>query len=100
MPNRRAEIFLTVTRIATGLFVFFLVGCMSPRKKVEGHMSRLREAWQSNLVAQSTLPEKVLDWPTAVDLVLSNNLKLVQARTLMTNSAENVRQVFKDLIPT
>jgi hypothetical protein len=100
MPNRRAEIFRAVTRIASGLFVILLASCMSPRKKVEGHMTRLREAWQSNLVAQSTLPEKVLDWPTAVDLVLSNNLKLIQARTLMTNSAENLRQVFKDLIPT
>jgi hypothetical protein len=32
--------------------------------------------------------------------MLHNNLKLRQSRTEVTNSQENVRQVFKDLIPT
>src|SRR5262249_7196574 len=65
-----------------------------------GHLDRLRQAWETNLQTQATLPEKVLDWPEAVDLVLQHNLKVLQARTEITNAIENVHQVFKDLIPT
>lgn len=85
---------------AAGVCALLWAGCLSPNKKVEAHMNRLRHTWETNLVVQSNLPEKVLDWQTAVDLVLRNNLKLIQARTLITNANENLRQVYKDLIPT
>jgi len=74
--------------------------CSSPQKKVAGHMDRLRYAWETNLQEQASLPEKVLDWPSAVELVLTNNLKIAQAKAEITNAIENVHQVYKDLIPT
>jgi hypothetical protein len=82
------------------LTALVLSACSSPQKKVAGHMDRLRHAWETNLQAQTSLSERVLDWPSAVDLVFSHNLKLAQARTEITNAIENVRQVYKDLIPT
>jgi hypothetical protein len=86
---------------ACGLFLALLwAGCTSPNKKIEAHVGRLREAWQTNLHQQVNLPERILSWPDAVDLLLRHNLKLRQARNELTNSAENVRQVYKDLIPT
>jgi hypothetical protein len=63
-------------------------------------MNRLRQAWETNLQQQATLSTKVLDWMEAKDLLLRNNLRLLQTRTEITNSLENVRQVYKDLIPT
>jgi hypothetical protein len=93
--KRGSQIWVLAAVLALGLSA-----CMSPTKKVAGHMDRLRHAWQTNLQVQASLPERVLDWPSAVELVLRNNLKLAQTRTEITNAIENVHQVYKDLIPT
>jgi outer membrane protein TolC len=90
------------TRIWLCVWVAVLgaIGCGSPNRKVGEHLGRLREAWQTNLEEQAHLRERVLEWTNAVELVLQHNLKLVQARIELTNAQENVRQVYKDLIPT
>src|SRR5688572_9789576 len=88
------------TRIAIGIClgigIVLAIGCGSPNKKVTEHMERLRYQWQTNLTQQVNLPEQVLDWTNAAELVLRNNIKLIQSRTEITNAQENVRQVFKD----
>ncbi len=63
-------------------------------------MPALQTHWQEDVAHQSALPERVLDWPTALGLLQTNNLKLRSARIDITNSLELTRQVFKDLIPT
>lgn len=63
-------------------------------------MSGLREQWQSDVAHQAAIPEYRLDWPSALQQLRSNNLKLRQARLDVTNATEAVRQIFKDLIPT
>lgn len=63
-------------------------------------MDDLRVQWSTNLERQVNLPERVLDWPAAVEVMHANNLKLRQTRTDLTNAQEAVRQVFKDLIPS
>lgn len=78
----------------------FQSGCRSPETKVARHMDDLRHRWDTNLNHQASLPEQVVDWPAAVELMLANNLKLRQTRNELTNAQESVRQVFKDLIPT
>ena len=75
------------------------VGC-SPQKKVARHFNQLRYEWQTNVIYQADLPERVVDWPTAVALMRENNLQLKQARLELKTAEESVRQVFKDLIPT
>jgi hypothetical protein len=79
--------------------LFCASGCYSPAKKIELQDANLRLQWQTNLQNQANLREKVLDWPTAASIMLENNLKLIQARTDVTNAHEGVKQVFKDLIP-
>lgn len=74
-------------------------GCMSPAKKVQKQDAALQLEWETNLQTQLNLPDRVLDWPGAVSLMLEHNLKLIQSRTDVTNAHEGVKQVFKDLIP-
>jgi hypothetical protein len=104
MTQDKKEKTRIVTRIAVGAFTLcvavLLAGCGSPQKKVARQMEQLRHQWQTNLQHQATLPERVLDWSSAVAIMQENSLKLRQARNEVTNSYESVRQIFKDLIPT
>ncbi len=63
-------------------------------------MPTLRARWQADVAHQASLPERALDWPTALALLHSNNLKLRSARADISNSVDLARQVYKDLIPT
>jgi hypothetical protein len=91
----------TASTIIFPLMLFLLAfGCAGPNKRVAKKMDELRVQWQTNLAYQSHLPDKHLDWPTAMNLVLENNLKLIAARMEVTNSQEQVRQVWRDLVPT
>src|SRR4051794_5716950 len=76
------------------------MGCASPEKKVNARMDQLRTEWETNIAHQANLLERVVDWPTAWQLLLQNNLKLRQSRNEVTNTIENYRQVYKELIPT
>ena len=67
---------------------------------MEKHLTGLREGWQTNLLHQAALPERTLDWPSALKQLLAANAKLKQARNEITNAQENVRQVFCELIPS
>jgi hypothetical protein len=97
--DRKNNVTRWVAAIGLGL-AMIAGGCGSPAKKVARHVGDLRQQWQTNMAHQAMLPERTLDWPSAVELMVSNNLKLKQARTEITNAQENVRQVYKDLIPT
>ncbi len=76
-----------------------LAGCISPRKKVAERLPGLESAWQAAVARQADLPRRVLDWPEAVALLETNNLKLRSARYGITNAQELAGQVFRDLIP-
>ena len=90
------------TFLVTGLLIAVAVlsACSSPQTKVADQLDVLRQAWEDNVNYQAQLPNRTLDWPTAVQVMRENNLKLRLAATDVTNSQEAVRQVFKDLIPT
>jgi hypothetical protein len=77
-----------------------IVGCTSPEKKVAKRMDELKVQWQTNLAHQANLPERILDWPAARQLMLENNLKLRSSRTDVTNAIENYRQIYRELVPT
>lgn len=91
-------------RIAMAIAVLtlgiFWAGCGSPEKKVALHMDTLRVAWQTNLEHQIDLPVREVDWPAAVELLHKGNVKLRQSRLEITNTIENYRQIYKELIPT
>lgn len=95
--NSVREIFLVVGLL---IAVAVLSACTSPQTKVARQLDTLRQAWEDNVNYQAQLPDRTLDWPTAIQVMRGNNLKLRQAATDVTNSQEAVRQVFKDLIPT
>lgn len=82
------------------LMMMLLCACRSPEKRVAKHMEGIRVAWQTNFEHQVNLPERRVDWPTGVELLLANNPKLRQARIDYTNNVENYRQIFRELIPT
>src|SRR2546423_11227618 len=86
--------------LAMALLALVLCACRSPQKRVDKHMEGIRVAWQTNLAHQASLPRRQLDWPSAVELLIFNNPKLRQARADYTNSVENYRQIFRELIPT
>ena len=81
-------------------FLAFAAGCRGPQRKVDAHMRDLRQQWDSNVVYQANLPERIVDWNEAVGIMMARNLKLRQMRNDLTNAQEGVRQVFKDFIPT
>src|SRR4051812_4580305 len=88
-----------------GLLPFLLLivsaaGCISPSKKVDKYYQQVQAQWQSNVVAQRSLPATNLDWSASVQLMEERNIKLRRARNDLTNAHENVRQVYKDLLPT
>jgi hypothetical protein len=86
--------------LAVLLCALLFSACSSPSRKVSLQMQSLRVQWESNLTYQAQLPERVLDWPAAVQVMRESNLKLRQTATDVTNAHEAVQQVFKDLIPT
>lgn len=79
--------------------LLFLAGCKGPRKRVDAHMDFLREKWATNYQHQANLPDRPVDWPAAVSLMLQNNLELMASRMDLTNAQDSVKQVWKDLIP-
>lgn len=85
-----------------GLLLLSLLagGCLSPSKKVDKYYQNVQAQWQSNVQAQATLPVRNLAWDEAVQLLEERNLKLRRGRSDLTNAHENVRQVYKDLLPT
>ena len=84
----------------SGFCAAILSACSSPKTKVAAQLDQLRVQWDANLSYQAQLPDRVLDWPTAVQVMHQNNLKLRQASTDVTNAHEAVIQIFKDLMPT
>jgi hypothetical protein len=77
-----------------------LSGCLSPHKRVDQRTAELRVEWQTNVAHQTALPPRTLDWGSAVAVLHENNLRLRRARADITNAHENVRQIFKDLLPS
>jgi outer membrane protein TolC len=76
-------------------------GCVySAKRRVAREIPQVGREWQTNVTTQLALKEQVLDWPAALALMKANNLKLRQTRVAVTNSEENLRQVFMDLVPT
>src|SRR5689334_9947975 len=84
----------------SGALVTLATACRSPQVRVAERVNTLEKAWTTNLAYQAQLPDRVLDWPSALAELRANNLKLRQARLDLTNAQESVRQVFRDLIPT
>jgi len=82
------------------LLVALSSGCISPAKKVDRFYGRVQAQWESNVISQASLPIRNLEWTDAVRLLEERNLKLRRGRNELTNAQENVRQVFKDLLPT
>lgn len=83
------------------LFVLVLAGaCRSPQKQVAKQMDAVRLEWQTNIAHQAVLPEKALDWPSALAQMLAHNPKLRQARMEVTNSLEELKGTYRDLVPT
>src|SRR4051812_49097217 len=80
--------------------VTLLTACTSPRTRVAQGIEKLALEWQTNLAHQAQLPERTLDWPSALAQLRAGNLKLRQTRTELTNAQEAVRQVFRDLVPS
>jgi outer membrane protein TolC len=74
-------------------------GCASPRQHVATRVASLAKEWQTNILYQTRLPDRALDWPTALAELRAHNLKLRQAGTDRTNAQEAVHQVFRDLLP-
>ncbi len=77
-----------------------LAGCYSPNKKVASYYQDVQGQWQTNVARQMALPARDATWPEALRLLEERNLKLRRARNDVTNATENVRQVFRDLMPT
>jgi hypothetical protein len=98
------------TKLSSGQTIFLVAGvlfcagllsaCSSPKTNVSRQLGQLRQQWEANVNYQAQLPERVLDWPSAVEVMRENNLKLRQASTELTNAHEAVVQIFKDLLPT
>ncbi|HVK58891.1 MAG TPA: TolC family protein [Candidatus Kapabacteria bacterium] len=63
-------------------------------------MEDLRLKWNANVEYQANLPPRVIDWNEAVGIMLAKNLKIRQMSNDLVNARENVRQVYKDFIPT
>jgi hypothetical protein len=86
--------------ICLALVAVLFAACRSPEKQVEHRMEGIRVAWETNYQRQLDLPARKVDWPTGLELLLAKNPKLRQARIDYTNSVENYRQIFRELIPT
>jgi len=48
------------------LLVALLVSCISPRERLTQQMGHLTDEWKTNIAYQANLPERILDWPTAL----------------------------------
>jgi len=63
-------------------------------------MTDVRGQWRTNVAHQAQLPERALDWDGAVAVLRENNLRLRRGRLDVTNAQENLRQIYKNLLPT
>jgi hypothetical protein len=82
------------------LTILTLTGCYSAKKRVARNLHDVQVQWQTNVARQAALPEQTLNWDQALARLYAGNLKLRRGRFDMTNAQENVRQIFKDLLPT
>jgi hypothetical protein len=97
-PTSRGRI---CSRLAwAAILVLALTGCYSAKKRVARDFIDLQFQWQTNVAHQAALPEQSVNWPQGLLRVEFGNWKLRRARADITNAQENVRQVFKDLMPT
>ena len=74
-------------------------GCKTPMDRLPKHEAAMRAEWRADVRRILTREEQTVDWAEGVRLLEARNLELRRTRNDITNTVENVRQVFKDLIP-
>jgi hypothetical protein len=82
------------------LLLCALGGCLNPEKRISREFPKVQGQWQTNVALHTHLQVHSLGWAEAVAMMEEYNLKLRHLRNDITNNHENVRQVFKDLLPT
>lgn len=100
IPSKLIRFARALALVTAGVAILAtLPGCLSPDKKVAQRVSDLRTQWYTNVAHQVNLPTRTLDWNSATAFLQENNLRLRRSRADITNAQENVRQIFKDLLP-
>lgn len=83
-----------------GSLALLLGGCLSPQREIAHRLPAVEAHWQKDVARQAARPERKVDWPEALALLETNNLKLRAARVNITNAQELATQPFRELIPT
>lgn len=88
---------MAMTAGATGLIVLAF-GCKSVEEHVEEQRAEIHRYYPELTVDPHDLPERLLDWDTAVSM-LSSNLVMRKANEEIIKAEVAVNRVFLDLIP-
>ena len=87
---------------ATRLIVVVLLfaSCRSVQENLDLQVRKVESVYDQSLAEYGNKKRKKLNWGTALDLMLKNNLELKRARDSLDRAIENRKQIYWDLVPS
>ena len=100
--NRTGPFFVKIVLLASRLIVVLLlfVSCRSVQENLDLQVRKVESVYDQSLAEYGNKKSKKLNWTTALDLMLKNNLELKRARDSLERAVENRKQIYWDLVPS
>lgn len=80
--------------------VLLFASCRSVQENLDLQVRKVESVYDQSLAEYGNKKRKKLDWGTALDLMLKNNLELKRARDSLDRAVENRKQIYWDLVPS
>ena len=82
------------------LVVLLFASCRTVRENLNLQVEKVESVYDQSLAEYGNKKSKKLNWGTALDLMLKNNLELKRARDSLERAVENRKQIYWDLVPS
>ena len=80
--------------------LLLFVSCRSVQENLDLQVRKVESVYDQSLAEFGNKKSKKLNWGTALDLMLRNNLELKRARDSLDRAVENRKQIYWDLVPS
>jgi hypothetical protein len=100
--NRTGPFFVKIVFPVTRLIILLLLlaSCRSVQDNLDLQVRKVESVYDQSLAEYGNKESKELNWDTALDLMLKNNLELKRARDSLDRAIENRKQIYWDLVPS
>ena len=80
--------------------VLLFASCRTVRENLDLQVEKVDSVYEDSLAEYGKKKSKKLNWNSALDLMLKNNLELKRARDSLDRAVENRKQVYWDMVPS